>query len=67
MGCPRATAPPQTFTFAGSNPRILLFARLTAEKAYMLYGDCRGEYLIDFPFCDIFDFETCALQCDGDS
>ena len=42
IGCPSATAPPQTFTFLGSNPRILLFARLTAENAYPITADCWG-------------------------
>jgi hypothetical protein len=36
MGWPNATAPPQTFTFVGSSSRILLFARLTAENAYVI-------------------------------
>ena len=36
IGCPSATAPPHTLTLAGSNPKILLFARLTAAKASLI-------------------------------
>ncbi len=32
-GCPNATAPPFTFTLDASNPKILLLARPTTEKA----------------------------------
>ena len=35
-GCPRATAPPSTFTFSGSSPRVLLFAMATTEKASLI-------------------------------
>lgn len=32
-GCPKATAPPFTFTFVASKPKILLFAKPTTENA----------------------------------
>ena len=57
MGWPSATAPPHTLTFVGSNPKILLFAKLTAANAYSQHLKSGGKrYLIDFPFGDIFDF-----------
>ena len=33
-GCPKETAPPFTSTFSGSNPKILVLAKPTTEKAW---------------------------------
>src|SRR5689334_15006949 len=45
MGCPRATAPPRTFTFSMGIPRILLLANGTAENASLISKKSMSETL----------------------